>query len=63
LSHNAPADYNFNVIKYEAGVARDRGPKLLSISRLEQVRDFPILSGFPNHANSASTSRIKTNPL
>lgn len=22
--------------------------------RLEQVRDFPILSGFPNHANSAS---------
>jgi hypothetical protein len=21
---------------------------------LEQVRDFPILSGFPNHANSAS---------
>ena len=23
-------------------------------SGLEQVRDFPILSGFPNHANSAS---------
>jgi ferritin-like metal-binding protein YciE len=24
------------------------------VERLEQVRDFPILSGFPNHANSAS---------
>ncbi len=24
------------------------------IDMLEQVRDFPILSGFPNHANSAS---------
>ena len=26
----------------------------LGFLALEQVRDFPILSGFPNHANSAS---------
>jgi hypothetical protein len=50
-------DLDLRLLSVGHGVVRVEfwhDPLRIATPSLEQVRDFPILTGFPNHANSAS---------